>query len=181
MLPDTEFDPDDNFAGGEADDTEFDDEASTEALVWQLLLMINPGDGDAAGEQFRAWQEVMADADEDQAVPALQDAIDWKAGFHVPEDDPGTLIDALNELAARYNIDIDWGVEDPTDAAFLESASPHALLETAYDQLRVDGYTLWTRETGDDTVAGWFAVRDDDEGMRMLSHALGIEIRPGAG
>ena len=180
-LPDTDFDPDDNFAAGDARDIDLDDDATVEVLVWQLLLLINPGDEDAAAQQLRDWQEAMAGTDEDHLLPALQQAIDWKSGFHVGEDDPGTLIDALNELAARYNLDLDWGVEDPTDAEFLDSASPHALLELAYDQLRVDGYTLWTRETGDATLAGWFAARDDDEAVRLVAHALGIEARPGAG
>ncbi len=180
-LPDSDFDPDDNFAYGEARDIELDDDATQETLVWQLLLLINPGDEEAAGQQLRALQETLAGDDDEELLPALQGAIDWKAGFQVSEDDPGTLIDAINELAARYNLDLDWGVEDPTDAEFLAGASPHALLELAYDQLRVDGYSLWTRETGDDTLAGWFAARDDDENMRVVANALGIEVRPGAG
>ncbi|MCD9028830.1 hypothetical protein LDO26_11495 [Luteimonas sp. BDR2-5] len=180
-LPDTEFDPDDNFAAGDADGIDLDDDAAVEVLVWQLLLLINPGDEESAAQQFRDWQEATAGADDDRLVPALQATIDWKSGFHVAEEDPGTLIDAINELAARYNLDLDWGVEDPTDAEFLDGASPHALLELAYDQLRVDGYTLWTRETGGDTLAGWFAARDDDEAVRLVAHALGIEVRPGAG
>src|SRR5690606_20709608 len=43
-LPDTDFDPDDNYASGFEPKLEVDEEAGTEALVWQLLLLINPGD-----------------------------------------------------------------------------------------------------------------------------------------
>ena len=85
---------------------------------------------------------------------------------------------ALTELAARFNLDFDWDVEDPTDDAFLAGASTAALLEAAHEQLRLDGYTLWTRETGDDTVAGWMTLSSDDEAMRVIAPALGIEVRP---
>ena len=42
-LPDHEFDPDDNYTS-DPERAEIDDDASAEALVWQLLLVINPGD-----------------------------------------------------------------------------------------------------------------------------------------
>ena len=46
-LPDHEFDPDDNFrhAFDDEDDMDLDD---TEALVWNLLVLINPGDEETA-------------------------------------------------------------------------------------------------------------------------------------
>src|SRR5690606_40550492 len=71
------------------------------------------------------------------------------------ETEPGALIDCVAERAARFNLGIDWGVQDPTGAAFLARVSPDALLEPAHDQLRLDGYTLWTWQTGTDARAGW--------------------------
>ena len=59
-LPEDDHDPDDNFAAGDRADIEVDEEAATEALLWQLLLAINPGDEEAALQQFSAWQEAMA-------------------------------------------------------------------------------------------------------------------------
>ncbi|TDK23896.1 hypothetical protein E2F46_09685 [Luteimonas aestuarii] len=157
-----------------------DDEVSAEALVWQLLLVINPGDEDAALQQFAAFQDALAgaDADDIEAAWLLKDVIDWKSGFHVEETATGTLVDALTELAARYNLDIDWGVEDPTDDAFLARTSTDELLETAHDQLRLDGYTLWTWDTGTEHVAGWMTASSDDTAMRILAPALGIDARP---
>src|SRR3546814_5515820 len=69
-LPDEDFDPDDNYAGG-PEGAEIDDEASTEALVWQLLLAINPGDEDAALQQFGAFQEAL-DGRSDEHTSELQ-------------------------------------------------------------------------------------------------------------
>jgi hypothetical protein len=177
-VPDDDFDPDDNYAGGEAG-AQIDDDASTEALVWQLLLVINPGDEDAALQQFGAFQDALEseDAQDIDALRLLQDAIDWKSGFHIQETDPGALIDCIAELAARFNLAIDWGVEDPTDAAFLTRVTASELLDTAHDQLRLDGYTLWTWETGTDAVAGWMTLARDDEAMRVLAPALGIDVR----
>lgn len=181
MLPDHDFDPDDNFATGD-DAPEFDDEAGVEALIWQWLLLVNPGDDEAAQQQFRDWQESGSGEDAaDIAVAALLDATDWRATFRVDEAEPGTLIDAISALAGRFRVEIDWGVEDPTDAAQLAGVSPGALVETAYDQLRIEGYTLWIWDDGDALVSGAIAARDDDEGMRVLSHALGLDLRPGNG
>jgi len=178
-LPEHEFDPDDNYTG-DADRDEIDEDAGTEALVWQLLLVINPGDEDAALQQFGAFQEALdgGDAEDIDAVWLLKDVIDWKSGFHIEETEPGALIDAIAELAARFNLSIDWGVEDPTDEAFLARVSTAELLETAHDQLRLDGYTLWTWETGTEARAGWMTLSSDDEAMRVLAPALGIEARP---
>jgi len=42
--------------------------------------------------------------------------------FHVDDADPATCIDAITELAARWNLRIDWGVEDVSDDDFLANA-----------------------------------------------------------
>src|SRR3546814_1387936 len=77
-LPDEDFDPDDNYAGG-PEGAEIDDEASTEALVWQLLLVINPGDEDAALQQFGAFQEALDGGDAGDV-----DAV-WRSEEHTSE------------------------------------------------------------------------------------------------
>ena len=115
---DDEFDPDDNYADGHAG-TDVGDDDSTEALVWQLLLLINPGDEETALRQFGAYQDASADADEAETAWLLKDVIDWTSGFFVDAADSATFIDAITELAARWNLRIDWGVEDPTDDDFL--------------------------------------------------------------
>lgn len=179
---DDAFDPDDNFAGSFSTGMDVDDEDSDEALVWQLLLLINPGDEDAALQQFEAWQEALVEAGDDEVETAwlLKDAIDWRSGFHVDDSDRGALIDAINELAARFNLDLEWGVEDPTDAQFLAATAAATLIATAYDRLREHDYTLWTWNTGeDDSHAGWITRSRDDEAMQAIAAALGIELRRG--
>lgn len=179
IHPDHEFDPDDNFRT-DAERAEIDDDAGTEALVWQLLLIINPGDEDAALQQFAAFQEALGngDADDLDLPDVLRHVTDWKSGFHIEESDPGALIECLVELASRFNLDLDWGVDDPADDDFLATASASALLESAYDQLRLDGYTLWTWDTGTDAVAGWMSLSSDDDGVRTIAPALGFDARP---
>lgn len=174
-----DFDPDDNFAQAFHAQDELDDEAALSAVVWQLLLLINPGDEDGAMAQFAAWQEIAAGSDDvDVALDALREAIDWKSGFHVEEGDARGLVESLDELASRLGLRIDWGVEDPTDGEFLDGAEVDALLETASDRLREHHYTLWTREAGPGLHAGWIAHSRDDEGMRAISEALGLQARP---
>lgn len=187
MPPDREFDPDDNFANGfRADAMQPGDDDTPEALVWQLLLLINPGDEEAALQQFAAYQEVLAEADPHDAEPAwlLKDVIDWRSGFFVDADDAATFIDSIAELAARWNLRIDWGVEDASDDDFLAVTDVATLMAVAYDRLREYGYTLWTWNTStgrdsEDAHGGWIAHSRDDEAMRAIAHALGIELRAG--
>ena len=173
----SEYDPDDNFPRSFHDDADPDEDAALEAVAWQLLLLINPDDEDGAMEQFGRCREALADGAD--PVEALRDAIDWRAGFHVGESDPAGLIDVLDELAARFNLRIDWG-DDADDDDFLENAEVPALISVAFDRLREHHYTLWTYETGDHTHAGFIARQRDDEALRMVAGALGFHVRTGA-
>src|SRR3546814_4353542 len=130
-------------------------------------------------QQFGAFQEALdgGDAGEVDAVLLLKDVIDWKSGCHIEETEPGALIDCIAGLAARFNLAIDWGVEDATDEDFLAGVTATELLETAHDQLRLDGYTLWTWETGTTALAGWMTLARDGEAMRVIAPALGIDVR----
>lgn len=181
-LPDNEFDPDDNFANGFDPGMDVDADDTTEALVWQLLLLINPGDEEAALQQFAAYRDALAEAGGDDAEPVwlLKDVIDWRSGFYVDAADPQSLIDAVAELAARWNLRVDWGVEDPTDAELLAATDVPALMATAYDRLREYHYTLWTWDTGAEAHAGWITLSRDDEAMQAVAAALGIELRAGS-
>ena len=177
----SEFDPDDNFASSFGPGMDIDDDAAIEALVWQVLLLINPEDEDAARQQFDAWQEAYAAQGGDaEPLDSLRDVTDWRSAFHVAEPDTRGLVECLDELAGRWNLRIDWGVEDPTDDEFLEGTDVPALIETAFDRLREHHYTLWTFEAGD-LHAGWVTRSRDDESMRVVAGALGIPVRPGGG
>ncbi len=183
---DDHFDPDDNFARSFTTGMDVDEDDTNEALVWQLLLLINPGDQDAALQQFALYQDALIEGGDEDAEPVwlIRDAIDWRAGFHVGDEEHGALVDSLNELAARWNLDIDWGVEDPTDAQFLAGTDASTLIATAYDRLREYDYTLWTWNTArpgsdDDAHAGWITRSRDDEAVQAVAAALGIELRRG--
>ncbi len=184
---DPEFDPDDNFANSHDAGTEvdLDDDDTREGLVWQVLLLINPGDEESALQQFADYREALESVDPDEAevVWLLKDAIDWKAGFFVDAGDAVSFIDTITQLAARWNLVIDWGVEDASDEDFLAEAEVEALMAVAYDRLREYGYTLWAWNAAngpsgeEDVHAGWITLSSDDEAMQELAHALGIEVR----
>ena len=187
-IHDPEFDPDDNFANHQQAGTDVDLEGadSREELVWQLLLLINPGDEESALQQFTEYREALeaVDPDEVEVSWLLKDVIDWKAGFFVDADDAVSFIDTITELAARWNLVIDWGVEDASDEDFLAEADVASLMAVAYDRLREYGYSLWTWNTAsgpsgqEDVNAGWMTLSTDDEGMQEVAHELGIELRP---
>ena len=180
MTTPDEFDPDDNFDQTFGHESDVDEEAAQEAVVWQLLLLINPGDEDAALQQFADYREAAADAGEDaDPVWLLRDAIDWKSGFFVAEDDPQALVESVDELAARWNLRIEWGMDD--DEYDLDQVEVPTLINTAYDRLREHHYTLWTWETGSEHHAGWITQQRDDEALRLVAGALGFHVRTGAG
>ena len=173
----SEFDPDDNFAHSFTPGTDIDEEAAVEALVWQVLLLINPDDGEAARAQFEAWQEAFA-ADDAEPLELLREATDWRSAYHVTEGDTRGLVECLDEIAAHRGVRIEWGVEDPTDDEFLADADVGGLVETAFDRLREHHYTLWTFEIGD-LQGGWITRSRDEEAMRELAAMLGIALRTG--
>lgn len=173
-----EYDPDDNFGHAFPHRIEADDEDALDVVAWQFLLLVNPDDEDAALQQFAAFRAALEDAGGD-ADPALllRDAIDWKAGFHVGEEDAEGLMEALDELASRWRQHIDWGIDDDAQ----DAPDTHLLLQAAFVQLRERHYSLWTVETGDATLAGWITHERDEEAMQLVAGALGMSARPGVG
>lgn len=176
-APDNESDYEDDgfdFTGND------DEELSEEVLIWQLLLLINPGDEDTALQQFARYRETLEQQPGADPADTVQTVIDWTSGYLVDFKDTGTFIDAIVQLASRWNLRVEWGVEDPTDDEFLDGTDVPALMSRAYDRLREHGYTLWNRDTGGDSYAGWITLRRDDENMQAVAVALGIDLRAGS-
>ena len=166
---------DDDFDAG----PDFDEEdASVEAKVWQLLLLINPGDEETALQQFADYREAAED-DGDEPLELVARVIDWRSGFNVGADDLRALVQAIDELVARWNLAIDWG-GDPDDDDFFDEADAAGLLAIAHDHLAESGYTLWLREADDDRLTGWMTLARDNEPMRELATALHINLRLGS-
>lgn len=176
MIGDDNFDPDTNYHDSYDDDEEEVDLESAEGLAWQLLLLINPGDEDAALHQFAAYREAMAEEPSAEPIDTIKTVIDWRAGFHVSADDPKLLIEAIDELVARFQLTIDWG-GDADDEDFLDDQDVPSLLGMAYDQLNAFDYTLWTWQTATSHYAGWMTLSSDDEAMRQVASAMAIDIR----
>ncbi|WP_199099944.1 hypothetical protein [Dyella sp. ASV21] len=158
-----------------------DDDDSLDARVWQLLLLINPGDDDSAFQQFTAYRDAVGDTPEDEVdVAAMVGQVaDWRATFQVDADDTHTLVQVINELVARWNIAIDWE-GDPDEDEFHADTDVSVLLGVAYDSLAPHGYTLWLRDTDEDVYAGWMTLSRNTEAMRELATELGIHLRLGS-
>jgi len=157
-----------------------DDDDSLDAYVWQLFLMINPGDDDSAFQQFTAYREAVGDTpDEDVDVAQVVGQVaDWRSAFNVGVEDTRALVQAIDELASRWNLSIDWGGDTDEDE-FHADADTSGLLGTAYDQLAPHGYTLWVLDTDDDSVAGWITLSRNVEPMRELATELGVHLHRG--
>ena len=159
------------------DDEDGDD--SVESQVWQLLLLINPQDEESALQQFTAYREAVEEEGEDDPVRLVGRVTDWRSGFEVDADDLRALVEALNELASRWNLSIDWDGE-PDDDEFYEDIDGAEIFLRAFDQLKPHGYTLWAREAEDDVYAGWITLSRDEEPMRIVATQLGINLRLGS-
>lgn len=169
---------DDDFGSGH----DFQDDDNTlDAHVWQLFLLINPGDDDAAFQQFAAYRDAVGETPDDEIDVArvVGQVADWRAAFQVDAADTQALVQAIDELAARWNIAIDWN-GDPQDEDFHADADAAELLATAYDNLAPHGYTLWLHDTDDDSFAGWMTLSRDTEAMRELATELGMHLRLGS-
>ncbi len=174
-----EYDPDDNFDHAFHVQVGVDAEDALEVVAWQFLLLANPDDEDAAQDQFAGFRQLLEDRG-GGADPAalLREAIDWKAGFCVPEDDAQALMEAVDELVARWQLRIDWELDDDDEA---EMQDPADLLQSAYAQLRARHYSLWTVETDEHQLAGWIIRERDEEAMQLVAGALGMHARVGVG
>lgn len=173
-----EYDPDDNFDHAFDGGRGIDEDDTTEVIAWQFLLLVNPDDEDAAIQQFRGVQHALADRGEDADIgELLLQAIDWQAGFRVADDDAQGVMEALDELASRWRLHIDWELDEDAEAL----PDPVHLLTLAFAQLRERHYSLWTLETGEDTVAGWVTREADEEAMLLVVAALGLQARIGVG
>jgi hypothetical protein len=156
-----------------------------EQSVKRLFELINLDDLAAVEAQWAAFEEEVAnlddseDDDETEVIWIIKDVIDWESGFFVDWKDTESFIASLDALAERVDISIDWGVEDTDDDDFLDNTSVPDLMETAYEQLRSQGYTLWNWATDGDCYGGWLAKSSDDEEMLSLSEELGMEFRTG--
>lgn len=174
-----EYDPDDNFDHAFHAHVGLDDEAALEVVAWQFLMLVNPDDEDAAQEQFASFRQALEDQGDDADPTALlREAIDWKAGFCVHEDDAQALMEAVDELVARWQLRIEWGLDDDESG---EVQDPADLLQSAYTQLRARHYSLWTVETGEHQLAGWIIRERDEEAMQLVAGALGMHSRVGVG
>lgn len=165
------------------DETEhdFDEDDSVESQVWQLLLLINPGDEETALQQFADYREAMEDVDADEVEPVelIGRVIDWRSGFMVDAHDLRSLVQAIDELCSRWNLSIDWQ-GDPDDDGYFDEMDAAELFSIAYDRLAESGYTLWAWEADGDRYAGWMTLTRDSEPLRELATALGINLRLGS-
>jgi len=160
------------------------DEDDFEARAWNLLVLINPGDEELALQQFNRWRELLeeqGEALEAEAdwVPALFQAINWQSGFEVARDDLDSLVLAVNELAARFNLQVAWG-GDLDDEDFAVDLDGVQLMATAFDRLREHNYTLWSVDAGRDGFTGWMALTRDDDAILALCSLMNLEIRLGS-
>lgn len=160
------------------------DEDDFEARVWNLLVLINPGDDELALQQFNRWRELLAEQGEELEpdsdwVPALFTAIGWQSGFEVDREDLESLMSAVNELSVRFNLQVDWG-GDLDDEDFTADLDGVQLMSTAFDRLREANYTLWSVDAGSEGFTGWMALTRDDDAMLALCSLLNVEVRLGS-
>ena len=68
---------DDSYEERDYDDD--DSEDTVEKYVWQLLLMINPGDEEAAKKQFSDYRNEVEDQGDDDPIRLVGQVTDWRS------------------------------------------------------------------------------------------------------
>src|SRR5579859_8193202 len=77
-----------------------EDDDSLDAHVWQLLLLINPGDDESAFQQFTAYREAVGDTPDDavDVADVVGQVADWRSAFHVDDGDTRAFVQAIDEI-----------------------------------------------------------------------------------
>ena len=177
VMPMAHSDDDDFDPETDVDD---DGDDTPEGRVWQLLQLINPGDVELALQEFSAWRDAADSADAGEGLlETIGRVIDWRSGFRVDAADTRALVQAIDELSARWNLTLDWDGDTDDDEFHADQDVP-SLMAVAYDRLAEFGYTLWSWETDDGTCAGWITLTLDQEPMREVATALEINLRLGS-
>ncbi len=87
-------------------------------------------------------------------------------------EDLESLQSAVNELSARFNLQLDWGGDlDDEDFAGLDGVQ---LMATAFDRLR-EPHAVGV-DAGSDGFTGVMALTRDDDAMLALCSLLNVEI-----
>lgn len=150
--------------------------------IQRLFELINLDDDGAARQQCEAfWEQVESaeeeDPDEVSLIWIMRDVIDWQSGYCVDWKDTASFVECIETLCERHGREIDWGVDDPYDDAFLDTVSVPDLMALAYQRLQEDGITLWNWNTQGDAYAGWMTQSIDDAEMQSLAETLGLALR----
>ncbi|WP_455017805.1 DUF6630 family protein [Kingella oralis] len=165
---------------------------SYDACFCEVLLM-NVVETDAVAVS-RLLQLIMPapDALDEEAVrDAVQEAHDhvlplmWavyhlgkhEAVFAAEWTDVFTLVEQLRAVAANWQADVFFGVQEAEDEALIFDSDPHWLLAAAAQELRAYGLTLW-RWQGDnpDLCLGFICREEDVDLLQDCATALAARL-----
>jgi hypothetical protein len=98
--------------------------------------------------------------------------VDWK--------DTESFVFAIDDLAAQYEVTVNWGVDDPFENDFLDNINVPTLMQRAHGDLLKHGLTLWNMNTQSDCYRGWILPALYDAAVLVLSQQLDGSFRPGS-
>ena len=128
---------------------------------------------------------------EDEAVlEAVQEAYDhdlplmWavyhlgkhEAVFAAEWADVFTLVEQLRAVAANWQADLLFGVQEAEDEALIFDCEPQTLLRAAAQELRGYGLTLWRWQGGNPDLCLGFICREEDADL-LRGCAAALEAR----
>ena len=134
------------------------------AAVFRLLQLVVPAP-DALDEE--AVRDAVQEA-HDHALPlmwAVYHLGKHEAVFAAEWTDVFTLVEQLRAVAANWQADVFFGVQEAEDEALIFDSEPHWLLAAAAQELRAYGLTLWRWQGDNPDLCLGFICREEDEDL----------------
>ena len=147
------------------------------ATVGRLLQLITPAPD--ALEQEAVRDAVQAARDQDLPLMwAVYHLGKHEAVFAAEWADVFTLVEQLRAVAANWQADLLFGVQEAEDEALIFDCEPQTLLRAAAQELRGYGLALW-RWQGDnpELCLGFICREEDTDLLQACAAALAARLR----
>jgi len=148
------------------------------ATLRQLLQLID-AEPDRFMEADEALEDALLEARNHDLSPfwAAYHLLQHEAMFAAEWADIFDLVDDLRAVAANWQADVFFGVQEAEDEALIFDSEPHWLLAAAAQELRAYGLTLW-RWQGDnpDLCLGFICREEDVDLLQDCATALAARL-----
>ena len=154
-------------------------EQNHHAAVLQQLLQLIDTEPDRFMEKDVALEDALLEARNHDLPPfwATYRLLQHEAVFGAEWVDVFDLVDDLRSVAANWQADVFFGVQEADDEPLIYEADPRRLLAHAARELQEYGLTLWRWQVDNpDLCVGFISREEDEAAVRRCAAALDAVI-----